>query len=303
MQICMDWRAIRFDWNRARAFLVTAEEGSLSRAARALGMSQPTLGRQVSALEKELGIALFERGGRGLELTPGGMALLGHVRAMGHGANDLSLAASGRSQALEGVVRITTSEVVGALLLPPLIRKLRLQHPRIRIDLVASNAMSDLKRREADIALRFHRAGPTESYLIGRKLDTIEGHLYATPEYLAKIGNPDAPSGLDRADFIGPRNVDRHVAMLGERGIGVSPGNFCVSAESSLVQWELAKAGLGIGFMPAALGDAEPKVVRVLPGLQPFCMDMWLLVHRELRTSRRIRAVFDFLAKEFAARD
>lgn len=300
MQICMDWRAIKFDWNRARAFLVTAEEGSLSRAAKALGMSQPTLGRQVSALEKELGVALFERSGRGLELTPSGMALLEHVRTMADAANYVSLTATGRSQALEGTVRLSTSEVVAALLLPPLVRKLRLQHPHIHIDLIASNDMSDLKRREADIALRFYRGRPADSHLIARKLDTIKGYLYATPEYLRRIGNPATPEALEHADFLGPREIDLHIKMLGERGINVSPQNFRVSTESSLVQWELTKAGVGIGYIQERLGDAEPRVTRVLPDLAPFCAEMWLVAHRELRTSRRIRAVFDFFVKELA---
>src|SRR3954469_2836595 len=101
MRFCMDWRSVKFDWNRARAFLVTAEEGSLSAAARALGMAQPTLGRQVSALEEELGVVLFERIGRGLTLTAGGLDLLDHVRTMGEAANRVSLTASGQSQTIE----------------------------------------------------------------------------------------------------------------------------------------------------------------------------------------------------------
>ena len=102
MHLCMDWRSVKFDWNRARAFLVTAEEGSLSAAARALGMAQPTLGRQVSALESELGVILFERAGRGLALTQSGLELVEHVRAMGDAATRVSLTASGQSQSIEG---------------------------------------------------------------------------------------------------------------------------------------------------------------------------------------------------------
>ena len=115
----MDWNLLKFDWNRARAFLVTAEEGSLSAAARALRMAQPTLGRQVEALERELNVVLFQRVGRGLELTPSGLELLDHVRRMGEAANDFSLAAIGQSQTIEGNISISTSEVYAALLLPP----------------------------------------------------------------------------------------------------------------------------------------------------------------------------------------
>src|SRR5258707_11605252 len=144
----MDWRSLNFDWNRARAFLVTAEEGSLSAAARALGMAQPTLGRQVDALEEELGVVLFERVGRGLTLTPGGVDLLEHVRAMGDAANRMSLAAAGQSQEIEGTISIAASEVYAAMLLPPILLRLRREHPGIQIEIVASTRASDLRRRE-----------------------------------------------------------------------------------------------------------------------------------------------------------
>ncbi len=121
----MDWRSVNFDWNRARAFLVTAEEGSLSAAARALGMARPTLGRQVDALEEELDVVLFERVRRGLTLTPSGLELLDHVRAMGEAASRVSLAAAGQSQAIEGSICIAASEVYAPLVLPPILAKLR----------------------------------------------------------------------------------------------------------------------------------------------------------------------------------
>ena len=167
MHICMDWRSITFDWNRARAFLVTAEEGSLSAAARALGMTQPTLSRQVSALEQELGVALFERVGRGFELTPTGQSLIEHVRAMGDAASYLSLAASGKSESLDGNICITAPESTAVFILPPIIQRLRKAEPGIAIELLASSKVSDLKRREADIAIRAFR--PTELDLIAKK--------------------------------------------------------------------------------------------------------------------------------------
>ena len=138
MRICMDWRAVKFDWNKARAFLVTAEEGSLSAAARALGMTQPTLGRQVDALEAELGIALFERTGRGLILTPSGLELLTHVQGMGEAATKLSIAAAGQTQKLEGKVTVSTSEVYAALYFPAILATLRREEPGIEIDIIAT---------------------------------------------------------------------------------------------------------------------------------------------------------------------
>ncbi|MCB1366969.1 MAG: LysR family transcriptional regulator, partial [Rhodobacteraceae bacterium] len=133
----MDWRTVNFDWNRARAFLVTAEEGSLSAAARALKLAQPTLGRQVAALEAELGVVLFERFGRGLQLTPAGHELMAHVREMGDAASRLSLAAFGQSDAMEGVVRISASDAYAGLLLPPILKRLAEAEPRITIEVLA----------------------------------------------------------------------------------------------------------------------------------------------------------------------
>ncbi len=156
----MDWRSLQFDWNLARAFLVTAEEGSLSAAATVLGLTQPTLSRQVASLEEELGVALFERVGRGLELTPSGAELLEQVRAMGDAAVNLKLTAAGQSSAIEGNICISATDLVTILAMPVLVQKLRERHPDITVELIASNTISDLKRREADIAIRAMQ--PTE---------------------------------------------------------------------------------------------------------------------------------------------
>lgn len=294
----MDWRSIRFDWNRARAFLVTAEEGSLSAAARALNMTQPTLGRQVAALEAELGVALFERAGRGLELTPTGLDLVDHVRAMGEAANRLSLTASGQSTSIEGSICISATEVMAAFTLPPIIGKLREQQPGIDIEIIASNSTSDLKRREADIALRAFR--PTQPDLIAKKIAAVSANLYASPSYLQRIGNPASAAELGSADFLGFDRSDRLMVALNEKGLSLTRRNFPIITENHLVQWELVKQGVAIGIMPDEVGDAEPRVQRVLPDFEPYLGDIWLVAHRELRTSRRVRMVFDFLAAELS---
>ncbi len=294
----MDWRAVTFDWNRARAFLVTAEEGSLSAAARALEMTQPTLGRQVAALEEELGVPLFERGGRGMALTPNGLDLLDHVRAMGEAANRLSLSASGQSTSLEGNVCITATEITAAYLLPPVVRKLRRLEPGITVEIVASNSASDLKRREADIAIRIFR--PTQPDLVAKRIRGMQARLYATPGYLATLGNPRTAADLADADFLGFDRTDRFIAVLREAGLDVTSRQFPVITENHLVQWELVKQGMGIGPMVTDVGDHEPLVRPALPDLLPFRGEVWLVAHRELRTSRRIRRVFDFLAEELA---
>lgn len=294
----MDWRAIRFDWNRARAFLVTAEEGSLSAAARALGMAQPTLGRQVDALEEELGVVLFERVGRGLTLTPNGLDLLDHVRAMGEAANRLSLSAAGQSQSIEGKVVIAASDVYAAFLLPPILAKLRQAQPGIEVEIVVSTKASDLLRREADIAIRNFR--PSEPDLVARKIRDVPARLYATPAYLDSLNNPQLPYDLRQADFISIDNSGMFLKGLNAMGFHLTERNFPILTENYLVMWELVKHGLGIGILDGVIGDAEPKVTRVLPNLAPLMFPIWLVAHRELNTSRRIRLVFDLLAKELA---
>ena len=292
----MDWRSVKFDWNKARAFLVTAEEGSLSAAARALGMAQPTLGRQVDGLEQELGIVLFERVGRGLQLTPGGLELLDHVRVMGDAAGRVSMNALGQSQTLEGRVCSSASETYAAVLLPPIIAKLRILEPDIHVEIVVSNQASDLRRREADIAIRNFR--PTEPDLIAKKVGEADAVLYATPDYIEKIGNPTMPQDLRHAHFVNLDHAGMMIKALNKLGLGLTEENFPLLTESYLVMWELVRQGAAIGILDAHIGDADPIVRRVLPDFQPFIFPIWLVSHRELTTSRRIRRVYDYLAEE-----
>ena len=297
MRICMDWRSVKFDWNRARAFLVTVEEGSLSAAARALGMTQPTLGRQVTALEEELEIVLFERVGRGLTLTPNGLELVEHVRAMGEAASRVSLSATGRSTSIEGKVCIAASDVDATFRLPPIIANLRRAEPGIEIEIVVSNGVSDLKRREADIAIRSFQ--PTQPDLIAKKIMDENAHLYASPEYLKKIANPKPGDNLDHVVFIGFDRSDMLIKLLGRSGLKLTQANFSVITQFQLLQFELAKQGLGLIILPEDIGDAEPLLERAFPMLGPIItLELWLVCHRELKTNRRVRLVFDLLAKE-----
>lgn len=299
MQNRIDWRSVDFDWNRAKAFLVTAEHGSLSAAAKALGVAQPTLGRQVSALETELGVQLFERRGRGLELTPNGLALIDHVQAMGEAARRLSLAASGRAEAIEGCVRVSASEVVATYLMPAILGRLRSQYPAIEVSVIASNSASDLKGREADIAIRLFE--PTQPDLIVKRVGLIVAHLYATPAYLRSIGNPKEPAKFNDAQFIVNEDNAGLVKTLNESGFNLSARNFMLVSDSRAAQWEMVKHGLGITVMPDFVGDNEPLVRRASVTVERFQGPIWLVAHSELRTSRRIRTVFDFLAAEFEA--
>lgn len=294
----MDWRSVIFDWNRARAFLVTAEEGSLSAAARALGMAQPTLGRQVDALEAELGVILFERVGRGLTLTPSGLDLLAHVRAMGDAATRVSLSAAGHSETIAGNVVIAASEVHAAFLLPPFLARLRAAQPAITVEIVTSTRPSDLRRREADIAIRNFR--PTEPDLVAKKIRDVPARLYASHAYLEKLGHPRLPYDLRHAEFISIDASGMYLKGLNAMGLNLTEANFPLLTENYLVMWELVKQGLGIGILDGTIGDSEPRVRRVLPDLAPLMFPIWLVSHRELTTSRRVRAVFDLLAEDLS---
>ncbi len=294
----MDRRAIKFDWNRVRAFLVTAEEGSLSAAAKALDMTQPTVGRQVSALEKELGITLFERTNSGLVLTQSGADLMVQVKAMGDAAANLSRLASGQVEAVEGIVCISATEMIAAYILPPIIEKLRKQWPKIEIEIIASSDTSDLSRREADIAIRNYR--PKQQELIAKRVQDTLGHLYASKVYLKNLEHRRSPQDLNNAVFLGADRSSRIISYLNKSGFNLNSSNFPVIVANHLVQWEMVKHGTGIGFMMADIGDAEPLVERVLPTLPAFETQTWLVAHRELNTSRRLRIVFDYLAAELS---
>jgi len=292
----MDWRSIQFDWNQARAFLVTAEEGTLSAAARALGLTQPTLGRQVSALEQTLGTQLFDRIGTGLTLTPTGLELLAHVKQMGEAANALSLSAAGLSMTLEGNVCISATESMAYFTLPPLIAELRGLYPGIQIEIEVSNETRDLNRREADIALRAYR--PTQPDLIVKRLKDYEARLYAIPSYLNKLEKEYGKNAIQNADFIGFSSTSDYPNQLKERlGLEVKTEQFPLLTMNHLVHWQLVKQGLGIGVMTTDVGDKEKQVVAVQPNEPIIKGELWLVTHSELRTSLRIRKVFDFLAE------
>lgn len=295
----MDWRHVAYDWNQVRAFLVTAEEGSFSAAARVSGAAQPTIGRQVTALEEELGVVLFERVARGLRMTPTGLELVEHARAMAEAALRLSRVAAGQAVSLDGLVRISAGEVAAAYVLPPIIAGIRATHPGIRIEVVATNQVSDLLQREADIALRSFR--PSQTDLIARKVRESQAYLYATPGYLESLGNPATLGELARGEFVAFDRPEAFITGLNRYGLRLTQENFPWVSSNQQVQWALITQGSGIGVMTEEVGDADPRVVRVLPDLIAFPLEMWLTSHREVRTSARVRAVFDLLGEALSS--
>ena len=287
------------DWNQLKAFLETAETGSLSAAARKLGLTQPTLSRQVAAIEKQLGVTLFERVGKAMVLTSTGLALLEHARAMGAAAEELQVAATGQSQAVDGIVCISATEAVATHLLPGALLRLRETAPGIVVDLVTSDALSDLRRREADIAVRHVR--PDQPDLIGRWLRDATAGFYASSAWVARHGHPRTAEDATRHAFVGSDRSGRYLGYLRQHGLPIEVSNFSCYSESSLSSWSLVRQGLGIGAMMDDIARDTPGVVRVLDDVPPVRFPIWLVTHRELRTARRIRLVFDFLAEELAA--
>ena len=286
------------DWNQLKAFLETAETGSLSAAARKIGLTQPTLSRQVAAIERQMGVTLFERVGKAMVLTPTGLDLLEHARAMGAAADALGLAATGRSQAVGGVVSVSASDAVATHLLPPLVLALRAQEPGIAIEVIASNALSDLLRREADIAIRHVK--PEQPELIARLVREASAGFYASEHWVKEHGHPRTASEAVRLPFVGSDRSGRYLAYLRQHGLPLSEANFSCYADHSVAHWALVRGGMGIGAMMDEIARETSGVVRVLDDVPPVRFPIWLVSHRELRTARRIRVVFDALAKGLA---
>ena len=292
----MNWATVSFDWNHVRAFLATVDEGSLSAAARALGQTQPTLSRQIAELEQTLEVVLFERVGRRLVPTPTARDLIEHVRAMGAAASRISLAASGHSQSIEGRVRITGSDVFAAYVLPPVVAELQQRAPKVEIEIVSDNAIQDLQSREADIAIRHIR--PTEPELIARALPDEVAHFYAATRYLDQRGRPSSIADLATHDIVSPGNASQFLDYIADLGVEIDPAT-CrrLTTDDGVVAWNLVRLGLAMTPMADRVAAATPGVERVLANEIQIRFPVWLITHRELHTSPRIRLIFDLLAE------
>lgn len=287
-----------FDWTRARAFLASAEEGSFSAAARVLGVSQPTVSRQVAALEQELGLVLFERIGRRLQLTAAGAALAPHVRGMQRSAVAFGLTADGQAETVAGPVSVSCSDVVAGELLAPAIASIVERFPALEIQLVTTNEVSDLTRREADIAVRHVR--PEQAELVARRLPDRRAGLFGSPDYLATHGPFQSVDDLGRARLIGFDRAEVMVEAMASFGLSLPASCFSVGVASSLVQRELARRGVGLCFLMTEAGVRDAGLRPVLPEVH-LPVALWLVCHRELRTTPRYRVVFDALVAELRA--
>lgn len=288
-----------FDWNLIRSFLAVLDAGTLSGAAAATGISQPTLGRHVDELEALTGLVLFERGRSGMRPTQNALALAEEARAMQAGAVAFAMAASGRDTTVEGTIRITASEVVSTYLLPEILVALAEEEPALEIELVASDSVQNLLSRDADIAVRMVR--PVQNDLIVRKVNEAAMAAYAHHDYLAKHGTPQSFDDLSSHRVIGQDRGDLILRGMARLGMAYDRSAFTFRTDHPIASWELMRAGAGIGFAQVAIAERDPNLVRILPGLDIEPLPYWLCSHRELRHSARVRRVYDFLAERLSA--
>ena len=282
-----------FDWTLVRSFLAALDQGSLLGAARVLQSSQPTIGRHIAELESQLGVVLFERTGRGLKPLAMALKLADSARAMESSAHQLQRSVSSLDEAVSGTVRITASQTVACALLPPLLSRLRQKLPGIQIELVASNEVSNLLRREADIAVRMVQ--PDQASLVAKRIGKMGIGAYAHRGYLQNAGTPREPAELLAHALIGSDKNEDIIRGFAALGYPVKREQFSFRSDDLMAHWHAVKSGMGIGFIADYLARTDADVIAVLPMLKIPALPVWLAVHREIRTNKRIRAVYDFL--------
>ena len=288
-----------FDWALVRSFLAALDQGSLLGAARVLHSSQPTVGRHIAELESQLGVALFERTGRGLKPLAMALKLAESARAMEAGAHQLQRHVSSLSEEICGTVRITASQTVACVVLPQLIGRLKQELPGIQIELVSSNAVSNLLRREADIAVRMVQ--PDQTSLVARRIGKVTLGAYAHRDYLQRAGIPRKPLELLEHALIGGDKNDDIIRGFAAMGYPVTHETFSFRSDDLMAHWHAVRSGVGIGFVSDFLARTDTEVISVLPMLKIPPLPVWLAVHREIRTNKRIRAVYDFLGDTIPA--
>jgi DNA-binding transcriptional LysR family regulator len=283
------------DWALVQAFLAVAEQGSLSAAARAIGASQPTLGRQIKTIEEQLGTELFQRHEKGLSLTDAGAALLGPARAMREAAYTIELRAASNAVELEGTVRIAASVAVAQHHLPAIIANIRLKEPQIALEVAPSDESSRLHYREADIAIRMYR--PTQLDLVTQFLGELELGAFAAKSYVARRGLPQEPSELLSHDIVGMDKSTQIIDGFRQAGFPVSRDWFSVRCDEQATHWALVRAGCGIGFGQRSVGLQDPDLLEIPLDLGLPKLPLWLTAHAAIRHSPRVGRVWELLAE------
>lgn len=295
----MEYRQ-EFNWSHVNLFVAVANTGSLSAAARETGVSQPTIGRAMAALEEELGVTLLTRHTKGFSLTEQGRALLAHAQDMVNAAAQLSLAAAGRADELAGTVRITASRIVATYVLPSILAQMKRQEPRIQVELVATDVVENLLYRDADIAIRMVR--PTQSDLIAKQVGEMPMGVYASHSYLAERPAPVSADDLALHSVIGYDKSTLILDSARELGLDASRDFFQFRCDDQIAYWQMVLAGLGIGFTARPVAQGDDRVIRILHDLEIPSLPLWLTAHSALKSNRRIRFVYDFLGEALQSR-
>lgn len=287
------------DWDLYRSFAAVLREGSLSGAARSLGLTQPSVARHVDALEAAIGTTLFLRTQRGLSPTDAALRLKPHVEALVATSAALLRAAADHAGQVRGTVRISASEVVGVEHLPPILAELRRRHPALGIELVLSNSIDDLLGRQADIAIRM--VEPVQQALVTRKVGAVEVGLHARRDYLDRCGVPETMEALAGYDLIGFDAQTPAIRAMAGRYPMLRRRLFALCADSDLAQLAAIRAGFGIGFCQVQVARRSPELVRVLEHDCAIELGLWIVMHEDLRASASCRAAFDALAAGLGA--
>lgn len=295
----MDDTLTSTDWTLIQSFVAVAEHGSLSGAARALGRSQPTLGRQIQALEASLGVSLFDRHARGLSLSDTGSRLLPLAQQMNDAMQALTLTAAGQSKDLSGTVRLTASVFMSHHVLPDILARIRQTEPQIQLELVPTDATENLLYREADIAIRMYR--PRQLDVVAQRVGSIELGAYAAHGYLERKGHPAKIEDLFEHDIVGYDANDLIIQTMQHMGYSVSRSQFPVRCDNQSAYWQLVRAGCGIGFCQASVAEADPTVAQLDLDLRIPPLEVWLAAPQAMHQTPRIRRVWDLLAAELLA--
>jgi DNA-binding transcriptional LysR family regulator len=282
-------------WELYRSFLGVLTEGSLSGAARALDIAQPTVGRHIAALEKSLGLALFTRSQTGLMPTEAAQSLRGFAESMQSTAASLERAAASQGAGVRGTVRVTCSDVIGVEVLPPIVTALRDQYPDLTVELVLTNRVQDLLRREADIAVRM--APPRQALLVARRIGQIKVGLHAHQRYLDRHGTPSGIADLAAHSLIGFDEATEFIRNASKALPGWRREAFALRTDSDLAQLALIRSGSGIGICQVAIARRDDAIVRILPKQISLSLETWITMHEDLRNSPRCKVTFEALVK------
>lgn len=290
--------ATPLDWSLWQAFIAVAETGSLSAAARRLGQSQPTLGRQIKRLEDDTGLSLFARQPRGLDLTDHGRALLPAARRMADASGEIALALAGEDRGLAGTLRITASEIVAFHHLPPILARMRIEAPEMNIVLLPTDSSENLLFREADIAIRMYRSDQLD--IITRRIGSLAIGAFAAQSYLDRKGRPQTPAELSDHDLIGFDRSDLILRSMRAMGMDIRRDDFALRCDDQVTYWQLVRSGSGIGFGQRAVAAQSPDVVDLFPDLPIPPLPVWLAAHDAVRHTPRVALAWRILEEELA---